>query len=112
MLIRLMIRNNRSDSVIHFEVQSIVGGMLRWHPMVTADLHGYTSTFYMAPAARPVNKNISAWPVKWGEAIGRGRQRSGIALASITAFPSNDVSKNFTSIACVAAAGWRTHKGG
>lgn len=54
------------------EVQSIVGGMLRWHPMVTADLHGYTSTFYMAPAARPVNANISSWPVKWGEAIGRG----------------------------------------
>ncbi len=54
------------------EVQAIVGGMLRWHPMVTADLHGYTSTFYMAPAARPVNTNISRWPVKWGEAIGRG----------------------------------------
>ena len=54
------------------EVQAIVGGFLRWHPMVTADLHGYTSTFYMAPAARPVNTNISGWPVKWSEAIGRG----------------------------------------
>jgi hypothetical protein len=54
------------------EVQAIVGGMLRWHPMVTADLHGYTSTYYMAPAARPVNANISAWPYKWSEAIGRG----------------------------------------
>ena len=54
------------------EVQAIVGGMLRWHPMVTADLHGYTSTYYMAPAARPVNTNISAWPYKWSEAIGRG----------------------------------------
>jgi hypothetical protein len=54
------------------EVQAIVGGMLRWHPMVAADLHGYTSTFYMAPAARPVNTNISGWPYKWSEMIGRG----------------------------------------
>lgn len=59
-------------AMTQIEVQAIVGGMLRWHPMVTADLHGYTSTYYMAPAARPVNKNISGWPVKWGEAIGRG----------------------------------------
>ncbi len=54
------------------EVQAIVGGMLRWHPMVTADLHGYTSTYYMAPAARPVNTNISQWPYRWSERIGRG----------------------------------------
>ena len=54
------------------EVQAIVGGMLRWHPMVTADLHGYTSTYYMAPAARPVNTNISQWPYAWSERIGRG----------------------------------------
>lgn len=54
------------------EVQAIVGGMLRWHPMVTADLHGYTSTYYMAPAARPINANISGWPYKWSERIGRG----------------------------------------
>ena len=54
------------------EVQAIVGGMLRWHPMVTADLHGYVSTYYMAPAARPVNQNISGWPVKWSERVGRG----------------------------------------
>jgi len=54
------------------EVQNIVGGMLRWHPMVTADLHGYTSTYYMAPAARPVNANISQWPYGWSERIGRG----------------------------------------
>ncbi len=51
---------------------AIVGGMLRWHPMVTADLHGYTPTYYMAPAARPINANISGWPYKWSEAIGRG----------------------------------------
>jgi len=63
-------------AMTQIEVQAIVGGMLRWHPMVTADLHGYTSTFYMAPAARPVNKNISGWPVKWGEAIGRGNAQA------------------------------------
>ena len=58
------------------EVQNITGGMLRWHPMVTADLHGYTSTYYMAPAARPVNANISGWPFKWSEAIGRGNAQA------------------------------------
>jgi hypothetical protein len=54
------------------EVQAVVGGMLRWHPMVAADLHGFTSTYYMAPAARPVNTNISGWPYRWSEVIGRG----------------------------------------
>jgi hypothetical protein len=58
------------------EVQAITGGMLRWHPMVTADLHGYTSTYYMAPAARPVNTNISGWPFKWSENIGRGNAQA------------------------------------
>jgi hypothetical protein len=58
------------------EVQAIVGGMIRWHPMVTADLHGYTSTYYMAPAARPVNANISQWPYKWSEMIGRGNAQA------------------------------------
>ncbi|MBI2796525.1 MAG: hypothetical protein HYX65_07480 [Gemmatimonadetes bacterium] len=55
------------------EVRNIVRGMLRWHPMVTADLHGYTTQYYMAPAARPVNANIGgAFPVKWNEIIGAG----------------------------------------
>ena len=54
------------------EVRHLVRGMLRWHPMVTADLHGYTTQYYMAPAARPVNANISGWPNKWSEAIGAG----------------------------------------
>lgn len=58
------------------EVRNIVGGMLRWHPMVTADLHGYTVQYYMAPAARPINANISNWPNKWGEAIGAGNARA------------------------------------
>ncbi len=55
------------------EVRAIIKGMLRWHPMVTADLHGYVSQYYMAPAARPVNVNIAgAFPVKWNEVIGAG----------------------------------------
>jgi hypothetical protein len=55
------------------EVRHLVRGMLAWHPMVTADLHGYTATYFMAPASRPVNTNIaSGWPVKWGEIIGAG----------------------------------------
>jgi len=58
------------------EVRNIVGGMLRWHPMVTADLHGYTIQYYMAPASRPINSNISAWPNKWNEAIGAGNARA------------------------------------
>lgn len=58
------------------EVRNIVGGMLRWHPMVTADLHGYVAQYYMAPASRPVNANISGWPNKWGEAIGAGNARA------------------------------------
>ena len=59
-------------AMTQLEVQAVVGGMLRWHPMIAADLHGYTSTYYMAPAARPINTNISGWPYKWSEAIGRG----------------------------------------
>ncbi|MBI2406958.1 MAG: hypothetical protein HYV19_01465 [Gemmatimonadetes bacterium] len=58
------------------EVRNIVGGMLRWHPMVTADLHGYTAQFYMAPASRPINTNISGWPNKWNEAVGAGNARA------------------------------------
>jgi hypothetical protein len=59
-------------AVTQQEVQAIVGGMLRWHPMVTADLHGYTTQYYMAPAARPVNQNISRFPFRWSEIIGKG----------------------------------------
>ncbi len=58
------------------EVRNLVGGMLRWHPQVTADLHGYTVQFYMAPASRPINANISGWPNKWSEAIGAGNARA------------------------------------
>jgi hypothetical protein len=54
------------------EVQAVTGAMLRWHPMITADLHGYVSTYYMAPPARPMNANVSDWPFVWSERIGRG----------------------------------------
>jgi hypothetical protein len=44
--------------------------------MVTADLHGYTAQYYMAPASRPINTNISGWPNKWNEAVGAGNARA------------------------------------
>jgi hypothetical protein len=40
--------------------------------MVTADLHGYTQTFFFPPAARPVNTNIGPNAARWLDAIGRG----------------------------------------
>ena len=54
------------------EVQGLVRGMLRWHPMVAADLHGYTTQFFMAPAARPINEAIGQQAVDWLNRIGRG----------------------------------------
>jgi hypothetical protein len=54
------------------EVQAIVRGMLRWHPMVAVDQHGQVSTYFFPPAARPVNANIGAQAEKWLDIIGRG----------------------------------------
>ncbi|CAA9300383.1 MAG: hypothetical protein AVDCRST_MAG11-783, partial [uncultured Gemmatimonadaceae bacterium] len=54
------------------EVQGIMRGMLRWHPMVTADLHGYTPQYFFPPAARPVNANIGATAERWLDVLGRG----------------------------------------
>jgi hypothetical protein len=54
------------------EVQGMVRGMLRWHPVVSADLHGYTAQYYMAPAAAPINENIGQQAVEWLNRIGRG----------------------------------------
>jgi hypothetical protein len=46
------------------EVQGIMRMMLKWHPMVAADLHGHVSTYFFPPAARPVNANIvGVWEV-------------------------------------------------
>ncbi|HEU4720674.1 MAG TPA: M14 family metallopeptidase, partial [Gemmatimonadaceae bacterium] len=53
------------------EVQGIVRMMLRWHPMVAADLHGHVSTYFFPPAARPVNANIVGDAGKWLELFGR-----------------------------------------
>ena len=45
--------------------------MLKWHPMVAADLHGHVATYFFPPAARPVNANIVGDPGKWLELFGR-----------------------------------------
>ncbi len=52
------------------EVQAMMREMLRWHPQVTADLHGMTEQFFFPPAARPVNANIGAQSEKWLDIIG------------------------------------------
>lgn len=54
------------------EVQGIVRGMLRWHPMVTVDQHGQVTTYFFPPAASPVNENIGATATRWLDVIGRG----------------------------------------
>ena len=54
------------------EVQAVVKGMLRWHPMVTVDQHGQVGTYFFPPAARPVNENLGPNATKWLEAIGQG----------------------------------------
>ena len=53
------------------EVQGIMRMMLKWHPMVAADLHGHVSTYFFPPAARPVNVNIVGDPGKWLDLFGR-----------------------------------------
>jgi hypothetical protein len=54
------------------EVQGIVRGMLRWHPMVAVDQHGQVTTYFFPPAASPVNENIGPTAAKWLDVIGRG----------------------------------------
>jgi hypothetical protein len=58
------------------EVQGIMRQMLRWHPMVAADLHGQVSSYFFPPAARPVNANIGADASKWLEILGRGNAQA------------------------------------
>jgi hypothetical protein len=53
------------------EVQGIMRMMLKWHPMVAADLHGHVATYFFPPAARPVNANIVGDPAKWLDLFGR-----------------------------------------
>jgi hypothetical protein len=54
------------------EVQGIMRGMLRWHPMVAMDLHGQVASYFFPPAARPVNVNLGPDAAKWLDIIGRG----------------------------------------
>ena len=58
------------------EVQGIMRQMLRWHPMVAADLHGHTSSYFFPPAARPVNANIGSDAAKWLDLLGRGNAQA------------------------------------
>jgi hypothetical protein len=53
------------------EVQGIMRMMLKWHPMVAADLHGQVSTYFFPPSARPVNANIVGDASKWLDLFGR-----------------------------------------
>ena len=53
------------------EVQGIMRMMLKWHPMVTADLHGQVSTYFFPPTARPINTNIVGDASKWLDLFGR-----------------------------------------
>jgi hypothetical protein len=54
------------------EVQGIMRGMLRWHPMVAMDLHGQVGSYFFPPAARPVNAMLGPDAGKWLDIIGRG----------------------------------------
>src|SRR5688572_10648476 len=58
------------------EVQGIMRMMLRWHPMVAADLHGHTASYFFPPAARPINAHIGADASRWMEIIGRGNAQA------------------------------------
>ncbi|MGH7720242.1 MAG: M14 family zinc carboxypeptidase [Gemmatimonadaceae bacterium] len=53
------------------EVQAIVGAMLRWPPMVAADLHGQTEQFFFPPVAKAVNEHMGPLLDKWLEIYGR-----------------------------------------
>jgi hypothetical protein len=54
------------------EVQGIIRGMLRWHPMVAIDLHGQVSSYFFPPPARPVNSLLGPDAAKWLDILGRG----------------------------------------
>ena len=58
------------------EVQGAMREMLRWHPMVAADLHGHVTSYFFPPAARPVNANIGAQATKWLDILGRGNAQA------------------------------------
>ncbi|HZO20530.1 MAG TPA: M14 family zinc carboxypeptidase [Gemmatimonadaceae bacterium] len=53
------------------EVQGLMRAMLRWHPMVAADLHGVTERFFFPPVAKAINANFGDLFTKWMEILGR-----------------------------------------
>ena len=54
------------------EVQALTRTMLRWHPVLHADLHGYTAQFYFAPPASPVNAHLPEGTRRWFDVVGAG----------------------------------------
>jgi len=54
------------------EVQALTRVMLRWHPVLHADLHGYTAQFYFAPPASPVNAHLPEGTRRWFDVVGAG----------------------------------------
>ncbi|MGQ0715649.1 MAG: M14 family zinc carboxypeptidase [Gemmatimonadaceae bacterium] len=53
------------------EVQGLMRAMLRWHPMVAADLHGMTERYFFPPVAKAINANFGDLFAKWMEILGR-----------------------------------------
>jgi hypothetical protein len=54
------------------EVQAMMREMIRWHPMVSADLHGQVGTYFFPPDARAINENVGPDFAKWMGLLGRG----------------------------------------
>ncbi|MDQ3698140.1 MAG: hypothetical protein M3373_08970 [Gemmatimonadota bacterium] len=53
------------------EVQALVRGYVRWHPMVAIDQHGQTTNYFFPPTAAPMNQNLGRDFQKWMEIYGR-----------------------------------------
>jgi hypothetical protein len=54
------------------EVQAVIRTIQRWHPVLHADLHGFTAQFHFAPPAAPVNANLPPASMRWLDAAGAG----------------------------------------
>ena len=64
------------------EVQALVGGYLRWHPMVAIDQHGHTPHYFFPPTAAPMNQNLvgtgfDRWMEIYGQANASAFDRYG-----------------------------------
>jgi len=54
------------------EVRALVGGYLRWPPMVAIDQHGQVPTYFFPPTAAPMNLNLAGTSFdRWMEIYGR-----------------------------------------